>query len=244
MRLRRGLAIAAGVPVLAAGILVAEIELARRGPDLDQEPFDLDARFGPEDGPAGVVVWMGDSTAAGVGATAAAATVPHLVAEELASRRGSAVELRVVAVSGARAADVLADQLPAVEGTRPAMVFISMGANDAVHGTRVATFARRYRALLERLPEGADVVVLGVPDMGSPPRLAQPLRFFAGLNGERMDGAARREAERAGATYVDIAAATGPPFRRDPARYFAADRYHPSDAGYRLWADAVIAALG
>lgn len=243
MRLRRGLAIAAGVPVLAAGILAAEIELARRGPSLDAAPLELNKRFGAPSGPADVVVWMGDSTAAGVGATGASATVPHLVAEAIASRRGSAVDLRVVAVSGARVGGVLADQLPLVEGTRPALVFISVGANDAVHGTRVATFARGYRELLDRLPDGAEVVVLGVPDMGAPPRLAQPLRFFAGLNGERMDGVAQAEAERAGATYVDIAAATGPVFRRDPGRYFAADRYHPSDAGYRLWADAVVARL-
>ena len=243
MRLRRGLVIAAGLPVLAAGVLAAEVELARRGPDLDHEPLDLDARFGPEDGPAAVVVWLGDSTAAGVGASAAAATVPHLVAAELAARRGIAVDLQVAAVSGARVADVLAEQVGAVDSARPTVVFVSVGANDAVHATRVGDFARRYRQLLARLPQSTEVVVLGVPDMGAPPRLAQPLRFFAGLNGERMDEVVKREAQRAGATYVDIAAATGPPFRRDPDRYFAADRYHPSDAGYRLWADAVIAAL-
>jgi lysophospholipase L1-like esterase len=46
-----------------------------------------------------------------------------------------------------------------------------------------------------------------------------------------------------GAVYVDIADRTGPAMRKDTARYFADDRYHPSDDGYRLWADAVLARL-
>ncbi len=47
-------------------------------------------------------------------------------------------------------------------------------------------------------------------------------------------------AGRAGTGYVDIAGRTGPPMRRDPDRYFALDRYHPNQAGYGLWADAVL----
>ncbi len=51
-------------------------------------------------------------------------------------------------------------------------------------------------------------------------------------------------AATSGARYVDIAGSTGPAFRRHPDRYFAGDRYHPSDAGYALWARAVLAVLG
>jgi len=65
--------------------------------------------------------------------------------------------------------------------------------------------------------------------MGSPTRLAQPLRAVAGWRGRRLDREVRRlVAARAGTTYVDIAGRTGPPFRRDPERLLAADRYHPS----------------
>ena len=240
MSLRRGLVIAAGVPVLAAAVLMVEIELARRGPDLDQEPFDLDGRIGPPEGRAETVVWLGDSTAAGVGASAPEHTVARRVAA--ASAAGTPVEMRVLAVSGARIGDVVEEQLPQVAALDADRIYVSVGANDAVHATRVRTFRGLYDELLGGLPEDVEVVILGVPDMGAPPRLAQPLRFFAGLNGERMDDEVRAAAEEHGHTYVDIAAETGPPFRRDPDRYFAADRYHPSDAGYALWVSAVLAA--
>ena len=39
---------------------------------------------------------------------------------------------------------------------------------------------------------------------------------------------------------MNIAAETGPKFRADPDRYLALDHYHPSDAGYAAWADAIV----
>jgi lysophospholipase L1-like esterase len=79
--------------------------------------------------------------------------------------------------------------------------------------------------------------------MGAIPRFAQPLRAVAGWRGRNLDAEVRRVAADTGAVYVDIAGPTGPPFRRHPGRYFAADDFHPSDAGYGLWADAVLKVL-
>ena len=183
-------------------------------------------------------MWLGDSTAAGVGASSADAALPRLVAA--ASPGDRAVDLTVLAVSGARVGDVLDEQLPRVATARPDVVFVSVGANDVTHLTRTGDVAARYRRLLAGLPNGVPVVVLGVPDMGSIPRLAQPLRALAGWRGRAVDEELRLAAAAAGATYVDIAGATGPAFRRDPGRLFAADRYHPSDAGSELWAAAVV----
>jgi lysophospholipase L1-like esterase len=123
-------------------------------------------------------------------------------------------------------------------------VFVSVGANDVTHLTSREDFARQYRALLGRLPSSAEVVLLGVPDMGAVPRLAQPLRAVAGFRGRELDEVVREVAAEAGVTYVGIAAATGPAFRAEPSRMFARDEYHPSAAGYRLWADAVLARVG
>jgi lysophospholipase L1-like esterase len=229
---RRLLLVAAGVPLVAAAVIGIEVEVARRGENLD------DVELAWTDDGATPVVWIGDSTAYGVGVSDGADAVASLVAGE----RGEAVTN--LAVSGATLREVVDEQLPRVAALAPRRVYVSIGANDVTHLTRLDAFGEDYRKLLRRLPIDAELVVLGVPDMGAPPRLAQPLRSIAGWRGRRLDEVVRRVAGRhPGATYVDIAGRTGPVFRRDPGRYFAGDGYHPSADGYRRWADAVLATV-
>ena len=226
------------MPVLAAAVLGVEVEVARRGTNLD----DVELRH-TSDG-ARTAVWIGDSTAFGVGVTDG----HDSVASRVAAERGERVVM--LAVSGATMADLHRVQVPEVAALEPDRVYVSIGANDVTHLTSETSFAAGYQALLGRLPADVDVVVLGVPDMGAPPRLLQPLRALAGFRGRQLDGLVRRAVadahgrRNAGTTYVDIAGRTGPPFRRDPHRYFAADDYHPSAEGYRLWAEAVLATVG
>jgi lysophospholipase L1-like esterase len=127
---------------------------------------------------------------------------------------------------------------------QPTEVFISVGANDATHLTGRSRFRRDYERVLAGLPATVSLVVLlGIPDLGGPPRLPQPLRALAGLRGRQLATDIGDLARRHHALYVDIAGGTGPTFRRQPRRYFASDRYHPSDAGYHLWATVVVVAV-
>ena len=227
-----------GVAVLVAGtalVLVVEIQLARSGSRLPDLELVLD-----RPGTGRRVVWLGDSTAAGVGASAAPGALPSQVADGLDVPDTS---VSVVAVSGARAADVLADQVPKVATLQPDLVLISVGANDTIHLTGRGTFRDTYEEVVRALPAGVPVVLLGVPDMGAIPRFLQPLRAVSGWRGRRIDAEVRMVAAATGAVYADIAGPTGPPFRRQPSRYFATDDFHPNDAGYGLWADAVLTVL-
>ena len=237
----------AGLALAGAVVLMVEIQLARIGPRLPPTDLDLDVDLG---GPGLRMVWVGDSTATGVGASAAEGALPRQVAAGL----GRPVALSVLAETGATVADVLGHQVPRVAALRPDLVLVSVGANDTTHLTARGEFRRHYEELVTGLsglattstppaPGGVEVVLLGVPDMGAIPRLAQPLRAVTGWRGERLDAEIATVAAMHEARYVDIAGSTGPDFRRDPDRYFAADRYHPSDAGYGLWARAVLAAL-
>lgn len=217
--------------------------MARGQPRLPPSaPLRLDATVGgPSDQGALRMVWLGDSTAAGVGSGSAEGALPR----QVAARLGRPVELTVLAESGARVDDVLADQVPGVAHLRPDVVLISVGANDVVHLTTRSRFARLYRRVLDQLGAGQVVVALGVPDMGAVPRFAQPLRAIAGWRGRSLDSGVRGAArERRGVSHVDIEGRTGPAMRRDPDRYFAPDGYHPNQAGYGLWADAVRERLG
>jgi lysophospholipase L1-like esterase len=237
--------LALAVVLLGSGLVLgAEAWLATRGPkpaDPPVTPEDTLAGPPPSAGvPVATVVWLWDSTAAGVGASALAHTLPEQVAAQL----GQPIRLTDLARSGARVADVLRLQLPEVARLHPTEVFISVGANDATHLTSRSQFRRDYGRLLAGLPASVvRVVMLGVPDMGSPPRLAQPLRAVAGWRGRELATDVRNLARRHHAIFVNIGGGAGPAFRRDPGRYFAADHYHPDDAGYHLWAEVVAAAL-
>lgn len=227
-----------GVVLAGPLLLGVEVLIATRGESPLPLPDAIDACVGcDEPGPPLRTVWLGDSTAAGVGVEKA----EEVVGRQVARRLGRPVDVRVLATSGSTVADVVSEQLPKVPGDAQ-VVFVSVGANDATHFTSPGSFSSSYGALLEGVPADACLVLLGVPDMGSAPRLAQPLRAVAGWRGRALDRKVRALARRTGATYVDIAGSTGPAFRRDRS-LFSADGYHPGGNGYALWAGAVTAAM-
>jgi lysophospholipase L1-like esterase len=241
-RWARRFATAAGVLVAGTvALVVVELRVAGIWPRVPEPGFELDRTVGRSGSRRPLrMVWLGDSTACGQGVHDADDALPLRVAAGL----DRPVEVRVLARGSARAADVLRDQVPRLEGIAPDVVLVTVGANDASHLTSRRRFARRYRELVRRLPDATTTVLLGVPDMGGAiPRHVQPLLAFSEWRGRCLDGEIRRIARDAGAVYVDIAGQTGPAFRRYRERLYAEDRYHPDEAGYRLWAEAVIERL-
>lgn len=229
------------VTVLAlVALIVVQALIAFRVERLDGfTRAQLDRRIGS--GPPLRITWIGDSTSAGVGASAPEHALPIVVAEALER----AVELSVLSVSGATTADALAEQLPQLAGLAPDWVFVAIGSNDVTHLTRRATMRRNLDALLSGIeatrPER--IIVLGVAEFGGTPLFARPLRTIAGWRGHQLDAVVADVAAAHGAIYVPIAALTGPGFAADPLGTHARDRFHPNDAGYRLWADATIETL-
>ena len=236
------LLVVVGVPV---AVLAVEVQLARTGDRLDDEdgfrPDGLVVRPGPD--PLRVV-WLGDSTATGVGAGDVTESMAHRVTARITD---GPVTITVLARSGAQVHEVIDEQLPLLRATAADLVFVSIGANDVTALTRRPTFRSRYRRMvtsIEEVARGAEVVLVGIPDIGTAPRLAVPLRQIAGLRGAQLDDEIARVARERRHPHVDLADRTGGIFASDPDRYFAADGYHPSSAGHEVWADAVVASLG
>jgi lysophospholipase L1-like esterase len=237
-----GVAVIAGLVVIGA-VLGVEVVVAGAGPKLDEfDPHLLDGPIGVD--PAATkaapplhIVWLGDSTAAGVGAS----STDGAVARQVGRRLGRPITITVLAESGARVADVAGDQIDKLVDVEDVdLVVISVGANDAAHLTSLGDVRQRYEAIIAGLPPGIPVVIVGVPDMGAATRLAQPLRAVASARADQVNSVVREVAQAHDAAFVNIGAQTGPAFRDDPDFNLASDHYHPSDAGYGLWADAIV----
>ena len=179
------------------------------------------------DGTGRLWVVLGDSTAQGIGAPA---WVEGYVGQLLRALDDDAPEpWRVLNLSrsGARAADVLDRQLPALEAlaSAPDLVTCAIGANDIVRRTSPGRLDARLRAIVGRLPPGA--IVATIPQ---------------GLARERTEAAnvvIRDAASKAGLTVADVWARTGPPWHGK----FASDGFHPGALGYADWAAAFADAL-
>ena len=87
------------------------------------------------------------------------------------------------------------------------------------------------------------MVLVGIPDIGTAPRLLPPLRQVAGFRAAQLDDEIAGVARQRGLHHVDLAERTGRTFSSDPDRFFSADEYHPSSDGHEVWADAVLASL-
>lgn len=177
-------------------------------------------------------VALGDSLAQGIGAGAPERGYVGLLADDLAAATGSSVRVVNVAVSGATAADVVADQLPLLDemlvaGPRPALVTLDVGAND-VGTTPPAQFEQDVARILDALPPGA--LVADVPDFGG---------GASQVEARRLSQVVRDQVStRAGPVPVAVEEAT----TGMGLTAWSGDWFHPSDRGYLLYRGAFRAA--
>jgi lysophospholipase L1-like esterase len=180
-------------------------------------------RAGRADGPLWVA--LGDSTAQGIGASTPDHGYVGQLLVQLVARQGRPWRVVNLSVTGARLADVVRDQLPRfAEAGAPDLVTCAAGVNDIVR----LGFPRARNALhvlIRGLPAGA---ILATVPQGLLPHRTRDLNRII-----------RAEAPEAGLHIADVWAHTGPPWRNK----YAADDFHPNDAGYADWCAAFAGAL-
>lgn len=185
-------------------------------------------------------VALGDSYTIGTAIDAAGRFPDQLVAALEAG--GPSLELIAnLGVNGYTSADLIRDELPALDALSPSFVTLLIGVNDVVQGVPVdryeANVATILDALLARLPADR-IVAVAIPDYTVTPAGAD-----YGDPGEQHDGIVENNAVMArltgerGIAFVDIfdislEAATD-------HSLVAGDGLHPSGAQYARWADRV-----
>ena len=175
---------------------------------------------------------LGDSFAAGYGATRPRETLGVLLATALARHAGRPVRLRRPAFVGAMSAD-LSHQVSAALNHEPDIAIIFVGGNDVTRFAPLAAAARHLGDAVGRLrAAGCHVFVGTCPNLRVLPPLRPPLRWLAAARSRRLAAAQTAAVEAAGGCPIPLAELLNPYFEADPVRMFGADRFHPSPEGY------------
>ena len=230
-----GVAAAPALTALCWGVCAWEARRARGGdkPFVEALPASGLVGGGLGDRPTRMA-WLGDSLAAGLGCDDLADTPAHLTARLLERP----VEVSMLAVPGARVEHVLEEQLSQLDRDTD-LVVLCVGANDVAGATPRARYEAQLDEVLGRIAP-TPVIVLSLPDMAMPDRIAQPLRTVAGMAARWYDAArARVVARHAHAVSVDIASRPHGLSRAAGRRMLCADRFHPGPEGYRVWAERI-----
>jgi lysophospholipase L1-like esterase len=189
----------------------------------------------PLTGPINYVA-LGDSTGIGVGSRNGDGYVALLFRRIQGTRSDS--KLTNLCVSGATSDDVRRAQLDRAVRAKPTLVTLGIGINDIGHGVSPQDFGENLEAILSRLQSESHprLIVSNIPDISTAPRIPQIMRgeikrVIVLFNKEIND-----IAKRHGAVVVDIHSLTHEQLASHP-EYFSQDGFHPSDAGYEMWAE-------
>lgn len=220
--------------VPAAPVLVVQGRRLRR--DTPRLPDAAQPWHGELTGPEPLrLLLLGDSTVAGVGAATQDEALPGNLARELAARTGRGVAWRALGRNGATSRDLITDYLSDATSEPVDIVFLSIGANDALGLRSRRAFGRDIRNLLTRLREVSPLVLVSsLPAFGQFELLPNPLRWNLYLHSRSLEDEARAIAATTPGVHM-----SPPPPEYTPG-FFAADLFHPSASGYRDWAEFAI----
>lgn len=200
-----------------------------------QEQFDPSASFGARSAPSLRVAVLGDSTVTAPGVSHPNEIWVSLIGQRLGETHR--VTIKSFAIGGSMAHNLVTDQLgPALEFA-PDLAIVSVGANDALKGVTPKKFEENLETLVATLRQtGAVVVMSGVGDLGTIPRLLPPLRQLFSRRALAFNRIHEDVATRHGGWVV--------PQRESPAELWyhdrgmwSADLFHVSSRGHEVWAD-------
>lgn len=185
------------------------------------------------------VVALGDSTLTGPGLDAGEQVWLRRALTGL--RHGCPIELVSLALGGSRVVDVAALVDDAVD-RRPHLVVVAVGANDALHGTKLRSFRTQFDMMLADVVARTPVVaVANIGDLGNIARVPAPLASVFRARARAFRSAIETiVARHDNVVLLDMTVADD---RFRDRSVFGADLFHPNEFGHAAWADAALPGL-
>lgn len=182
------------------------------------------------------VLVVGDSTGVGTGALRPEDSIAGLLATEFPD-----VAITNRARNGAKAADAVAQLRGLPGGLRFHAVLVHVGGNDILRATPLPQLEADIAATLRAARERADTVIfMSAPNIGLCPVFFPPFSWLLTMRTRQARDLFVRISTAEGVTYIDLFRERGEDvFSRDPRRYFADDRLHPSTESYRAAYEAI-----
>jgi lysophospholipase L1-like esterase len=180
------------------------------------------------------ILVLGDSTAAGVGSDTQDDALPGNLARALATDWDRGVSWRAVGENGATSEALVRRYLDEATAEKYDLVFVTVGANDAIQLRSRGAFRRNFRTILQRLRSvnpSALILVSSLPGFSQFSALPNPLRFALHLHARSLEAVARAVVRS------ETGVVMSPPAPEYTDGFFASDRFHPSPQGYRDWVD-------
>ena len=169
-------------------------------------------------------VALGDSAAQGIGASRPQNGYVGVIADRLAQQTGKTIRVVNLSVSGAKLQNILDTQIPQLKDYQPDYITIEAGANDIVNFDAV-NFKARFNQLAQLLPP--KTVVSNMPNFGG--------RISRDTAVQTANGIIAEAAKANNLRMADLYTATKS--HESPLNY-AADFFHPSNRGYKNWANS------
>lgn len=198
------------------------------------------------------ILIFGDSTAFGTGASDKSKSIAGLLGSKLPE-----AEILNFGIVGAKVKDVLDVEIKEFEKNyenyEADIILIQVGANDITHFTNIKNMETDLRLIIEKsrkfLKDNGRIIILHSGNIGSSPIFPFYVSYLITERTRKVREmyivVVNSENQNNTLSYVDLFQEKKDDiFLSDISKYFAADYFHPTDAGYQYWFDKIVEKLG
>lgn len=189
---------------------------------------------------------IGDSAAAGVGATTQKQALSGYLSEKLTPLPFSGLSLH--ATTGFTSSDV-ASLLPSLQTSSTCSALVSMGVNDVTRFASLSRWKKNLCATSEHLTNQLNckhIIYTALPPMHLFPVIPQPLRALLGYRAALLNQALQAhvsDTPNACMLTINLMDKASTMREMQQSGLMAEDGFHPSSAGYAIWANQVVSVI-